>query len=298
MASNVAVEEIAKRVNNWGRWGRNDQLGTLNHITPERIVAARELIKRGITVPLSIPFSSEGVQTGIIARENPKHSMISLGKQWPGSQLQFTDDRVDMHLQAATHWDCLAHVIWGDRIYNDTPATEITSEGAQFAGCPVGHAITGAGVLLDVAAVHDVATLDAGYGITNDDLDHAAARAGGVQAGDIVLVRTGQMRHFLAGDRQKYCLPAPGLTAENATWFHEHDVAAVAIDTFVGDVFPLQTPEPIMARLASVEMGMLYGQNWQLEQLAAAGATRFFISAGGLQIPGAVGIPVSAFAVL
>src|SRR5262245_35549534 len=73
------VREMARRFRNWGRWGKDDELGTLNFITPEKIVAAARTVRRGKVFSLAIPFDSKGPQTGFGGRINPLHFMLQDG---------------------------------------------------------------------------------------------------------------------------------------------------------------------------------------------------------------------------
>ena len=172
------------------------------------------------------------------------------------------------------------------------------------------------GLLLDVARAKEVELLEPGYPITPDDLDAACTLGAlSVEPGDVVLVRTGQMAHLaLAGrpgvggaeparDLLAYTWPTPGLTAATAEWFHTRDVAAVAIDTLVLEVYPSEDPDlplPVHA-LHLVEMGMTQGQNWFLDELAEAcaadGRYEFLLDATPLPFTNALGSPVAPVAV-
>jgi kynurenine formamidase len=147
--------------------------------------------------------------------------------------------------------------------------------------------------------------LEPGYPITPADLDAACALARAQPApGDIVLVRTGQMVHLQPGHRDlvAYTWPSPGLTVETALWFHEHDVAAVATDTFVFEVFPCQYEDEYLPVhvLHLVEMGLTQGQNWVLDPLAedcvADGRYTFLLDATPLPLVGGLGSPVNPVA--
>ena len=113
----AAIYHAAEQLKNWGRWGKDDQIGTLNHIRPEDIVAAAGLIKRGQTFALGIPLDNTGPQSGLFGgRWNPIHTMLATGAdavagrfdQVPGRNLRYSDDALNMPVQAATHWDSLA----------------------------------------------------------------------------------------------------------------------------------------------------------------------------------------------
>ncbi|MCW8375523.1 cyclase family protein [Streptomyces justiciae] len=300
--------DIAKRVNNWGRWGADDEIGTLNLITDEVVRQAAAEVRTGRRVPLALPLQQDGVQTGMIpGRVNPLHAMVQINQEifGPGT-VACSDDAVTMGLQAATHWDALTHVSHSGRLYNGRPADTITPHGgAQFSGIDKARHIISRGVLLDVARARGVARLDGGHAVTPEDLEAAEELAGTrVRAGDIVLVRTGQMQVLLAGDKHAYGYPSPGLSIRTPEWFHARDVAAVANDTLTFEIFPPEVEDlwlPVHA-LDLVEMGMLQGQNWNLEELSTAcgeeGRYTFLLSAMPEPFTGATGTPVAPVAVL
>ncbi|WP_328688335.1 cyclase family protein [Streptomyces caniferus] len=300
--------DIAKRVNNWGRWGADDEIGTLNLITEQVVREAAGCVRTGRRVPLALPLRQDGVQTGVIpGRVNPLHTMTAINQEifGPGT-VATTDDAVTMGLQAATHWDGLAHVSHSGRLYNNRPADSVTAHhGATRLGMEKATPIVSRGVLLDVARAHRTDRLPGGYAVTPEDLDAAEDLAGTkVRAGDIVLLRTGQLRHYLAGDRQAYAFPSPGLSLRTPEWFHARDVAAVANDTLTFEIFPPEIENlwmPVHA-LDLVEMGMLQGQNWNLEELstacAEAGRWAFLLSAMAEPFVGGSGAPVAPVAVL
>ncbi|MGA4841256.1 cyclase family protein [Streptomyces sp. G45] len=299
---------IAKRVNNWGRWGPDDELGTLNLITDAAVAAAAARVRTGRRVPLALPLRADGVQTGLVpGRVNPLHTMTRINHEpfGPGT-VATSDDTVTFGLQAATHWDALAHVSHGGRIYNGRPATTITAHaGARFGGADKVPHVVARGVLLDVARARGADRLPGGYAVTPEDL-LAAEAFGGVTVGpgDVVLVRTGQVRAYLAGDRAAYGHPSPGLSYRTPEWFHARDAAAVANDTLTFEVIPPEIENlwlPVHA-LHLVEMGLPQGQNWNLEELSTAcgeeGRYDFLLSATPEPFVGATGAPVAPVAVL
>ncbi|MFI6371076.1 cyclase family protein [Streptomyces sp. NPDC050546] len=303
-----AFHDIAKRVNNWGRWGADDELGTLNLITDEVVREAAATVRTGRRIPLALPLRQDGVQTGMIpGRVNPLHVMVQINQELfgPGT-VACSDDAVTMGLQAATHWDALPHVSHSGRIYNGRPAGSVTAHGgAGFSGIGTVRHLVSRGVLLDVARARGTDRLDGGYAVTPEDLDAAEELAGTrVRAGDIVLVRTGQVQVCLAGDRHAYAFPSPGLSIRTPEWFHARDVAAVANDTLTFEVFPPEVDGlwlPVHA-LDLVEMGMPQGQNWNLEKLSTAcgevGRSAFLLTATPEPFAGATGSPVAPVAVL
>lgn len=299
--------EIAKRVNNWGRWGADDEIGTLNLITDEVVRGAVACVRTGRRVPLGLPLQQDGVQTGMIpGRVNPLHVMVQINQEifGPGT-VACSDDAVTMGLQAATHWDALTHVSHSGRIYNGRPASTITPHGgAEFSGIDKARHIVSRGVLLDVPRALGRERLAGDHAVTPEDLEAAEELTGTrVRSGDVVLVRTGQVRAYLAGDRHAYAYPSPGLSVRAPEWFHARDVAAVANDTMTFEIFPPEIENlwlPVHA-LDLVEMGMLQGQNWNLEELSTAcgeeGRYSFLLSATPEPFVGATGTPVAPVAV-
>ncbi|TPQ19147.1 cyclase family protein [Streptomyces sporangiiformans] len=300
--------DIAKRVNNWGRWGADDEIGTLNLITDEVVREAAASVRTGRRVPLALPLQQDGVQTGLMpGRVNPLHTMVQINQEifGPGT-VACSDDAVTMGLQAATHWDALTHVSHSGMIYNGRPAAGITAHaGAEFSGIDKPRHIVSRGILLDVARAHGTERLDGGHAVTPEDLEAAEDLAGTrVRSGDIVLVRTGQIQLYLAGDKHAYAHPSPGLSVRTPEWFHARDVAAVANDTLTFEVFPPEIEDlwlPVHA-LDLVEMGMLQGQNWNLEELSTACGEEarhtFLLSAMPEPFVGATGTPVAPVAIL
>ncbi|MFC9225837.1 cyclase family protein [Streptomyces hygroscopicus] len=300
--------EIAARVNNWGRWGAADEIGTLNLITDTVVREAAATVRTGRRVALAVPLRQDGIQTGMIpGRVNPLHTMIAVNFEMfgPGT-VATSDDAVTMGLQAGTHWDGLAHVSHSGRIYNGRPADSITTHHrAAFSGIEKAGPIVSRGVLLDVARARGVERLSEGHTVTPEDLDAAEELAGTkVRPGDIALVRTGQIQRYLAGEKEAYAFPSPGLSLRTPEWFHARDVAAVANDTLTFEVFPPEIEDlwmPVHA-LDLVEMGMLQGQNWNLEELSEAcaeeGRYAFLLSAPPEPFVGGAGAPVTPVAIL
>lgn len=271
------VEELRARVRNWGRFGADDEIGTLNLITDEVVRAGVAEVRSGRRFSLAMPLDAGGPQVGFIpGRENPVHSMTAVNEGWPPGSDVFcsSDDRVTTSLQAATHWDALSHVSSGGLMYNGIPASEVTEHGAARLGIDRVGAICGRAVLLDIARARGVDAMVATHASTSDDLDAACEMANvEVRPGDVVLLRTGKMTQFLAGDRMAYAGPEPGCpgpSLQSVEWFRSHDVAAVATDNIHFEVFPSERDDAVLPIhiLHLVDMGMTQGQNFVLEALA------------------------------
>lgn len=299
--------DLAREVNNWGRWGSEDELGTLNLITPDVVRRAASCVRIGKTFALGLPLSSDGPQTGAVpGRINPIHRMTQVNTSFgeDPDAIAFSDDVVEMGLQAATHWDALSHVSYRGVLYNGFPAGSITGDGASRCSSDRIGSIVGRGILLDIPRAKGVERLEGGYAIGSSDLDDAA-RMGRIEVepGDVVLIRTGQMQLLAAGDKEGFGYPSPGPGMDAARWFRRHDVAAVATDTLAFEVFPCERDDLFFPvhMLDLVEMGLVQGQNFFLEDLAADcagdGVYEFFLEATPEPFARAVGAPVQPVAV-
>jgi kynurenine formamidase len=301
--------EIADRVRNWGRWGPDDEIGTLNLIDEAAALRGVRSVRSGKSFALGLPLSAaEGIQAGFIkGRVNPDRTMIQVNEPLSADPdwVCASEDVVTLALQAATHWDALAHCSYDGHIYNGYPASSIDAEGAGRCGIHLLGTVVCRGVLLDVARALSLDVLSPGYAIAPDDLTAAAELAGvDVVPGDIVLVRTGQMVHLAPAHRDlvAYTWPTPGLTIETAEWFHDRDVAAVATDTLPFEVFPCQYDDLYLPvhLLHLVEMGMTQGQNWVLDELAADcaedGQYTFLLDATPLPFTKGLGSPLNPVA--
>jgi kynurenine formamidase len=305
-----AFKAVGARLSNWGRWGADDQLGTLNLLTPERRRAARDCIRTGEIVDLGMPFDAAGPQrTGMNGRFNPIHRMtIMPGDHVSASGMVVSDDMVVLPTQCATQWDSLAHIGYDGSFYNGRPYSIVTATDGASANSidRVASRLAGRGVLLDIAGLKGVPSLGPSEEITADDLDAACERQGvAVGAGDIVLVRTGWYRYYLdEGLGVPYVgTEIPGLGVSCCPWLRDRDVAALAADNQAVEVKPSPHPDwglPVHMILIR-DMGMTLGEMFDLEGLARAcaadGVWDFFFSGTGLKLTGAVGSPVSPIAI-
>ncbi len=301
------LEALAARVSNWGRWGSDDQRGTLNLVDAAAIRRGAAAVRSGRAFSLAIPFDEDGPQwdnVNMPHRTNPALHTHTVNAAFTGDRRDFTasDDSFTMGSQAATHWDALAHVGYAGKLYNDTPDSVITGDsGARQLGIEHFGPVATRGILLDVARAHGVEFFDDNYAITGDDLDRAARTR--VEPGDAVLVRTGQMHFLRAGDKRRYSNPSPGLSTQSIEWLRDHDVAAVATDTMTFEVYPCEDPKVFMPvhMIQLRDMGLVQGQNWQLDDLAADCARDdqydFLLVATPLPLTRAVGAPVAPTAI-
>jgi kynurenine formamidase len=301
------VRVLGARLSNWGRWGPDDERGTTNLITPERLVAAGALIRKGRVFDLGIPFDENGPQPGG-GRINPVRLMSETGdlQMFPGA-FKYADDYVFMPLQGASQWDSLAHVYYDDQLYNGWPARDVSVKGAAHNAIDKqAKGITGRGVLLDIAALKGVEWLQVGEVITPSDFEAAIERQGGVEvgAGDILLFRTGWRKKFLTEhDPASFMAGEPGLGQACCAWLRERDVSAVCSDNWAIEVLPGETPDCVfnVHMVLIRDMGMSLAEILDFEDLAADcaddGVWDFFFCAPPLKFTRGVGSPINPLAI-
>ena len=198
--------EVAARVRNWGRWGPDDEIGTLNLVDDAARRRGAASVVSGRAFGLGLPLSeAEGIQLGFVeGRINPRHTMVKANDpETPDADwVCFSEDVFSMATQSATHWDALAHASYGGVLYNGFPADAVSQSGAARCGIDKLGIVVSRGVLLDVARALGRDVLEPGHPISPADLDAASAQARvDPEPGDIVLVRTGQMVHLAGGTR-------------------------------------------------------------------------------------------------
>ena len=309
------VIQLAERYRNWGRWGPEDELGTLNFVTPEAVREAAGLVQSGRVFSLAIDFNHLGPQRPgpTNRRFNPVHTMLRTGADLLAASggeppiMGGSDDMVTMPMQCATQWDSLAHIFYRGQMYNGRSAALVTAQGAAKNSIDrVRDRMVGRAVLLDVPRSKGVPWLEPGTAIYPEDLD-ACLRQQGVEVrrGDFLLVRTGHLALCRSrGDWGDYAGgDAPGLSLLTIPWLYEREVAAVCADTWGVEVRPNEVPDVRQPWHTVVipNMGLLVGEIFHLDELAedcaADGVYEFFFSAPPLPVTGAVGSPVNPLAV-
>jgi kynurenine formamidase len=307
------IRSAAERLKNWGRWGPTDEIGTLNNITPQDIVAAGQLIRRGKAFSLGLNFDSQGPQNGLWGgRFNPIHTMLTSGVDAVAGRqesigIRYADDMVTMPLQCGTQWDALGHIFFGEKMWNGYDARLVDSRGAHKNGIEkTKDKMVGRGVLLDVARFKDVEFLEDGYGIATGELE-SCAKAQGVEVrrGDFVIIRTGQMERCLkSGVWGGYAGgDAPGLRFETADWIRRTDIAAICSDTWGCEVRPNESSEAsqpwhwVVIPMIGVTMGEIFYLKDLAEDCAQDRVYEFFFCAPPLPITRAVGSPINPMAI-
>jgi kynurenine formamidase len=301
-------EAIYESVKNWGRWGPDDQLGTLNYITPQKVREAAALVRSGRRVSMQIPINK------VAGPDNPNPAIhfVSQGHDIDigSGGLRFGLDFLGMacHGDCHTHVDALCHISYNGLTYNGHSAEEVlTSKGATSLDiASYGDGVVGRGVLLDIPRFRGVKWLEPGEAVTREELE-ACEKAQGVELaeGDILVFRTGHHARRLAlgaWDNGPEGEGKAGLHIDTIPWMHERRLAAFlpdgdgeAIPSVVeGMTYPIHP-------LQIVAMGMLASDSLQFEDLARAcqeeGRFEFMVVGLPLRLPGGTGSPWNPIAI-
>jgi len=312
------VEQYIESYSNWGRWGEDDSIGTLNFVGSEEVLAAVATVRHGRTVNCTLPLDLKGPQRPQLLRDNPRTIKVATGTDHvSGAQDQLpaglgpangfgrSDDITILPNQAGTAWDGLAHIFWRGKMWNGKSAALVSSSGAAANG--VEHyagKMVFRGVLLDLPKALGVDSLGEAQAITVEDLEKAEEMAGvEVRRGDCILLRSGFMK-ARRGDWGDYVQgPAPGLSIYTIPWLYEREVAAIAADTWGLEVQPneIQVFNPIHI-VGLVHMGLALGEIFDFDALATVcdelGQYEFLFVSPVLPITGASGSATGAIAIL
>jgi kynurenine formamidase len=300
--------ELGKELSNWGRWGDDDEIGTLNFVTPEKVVAAAGLARTGKIFDLGIPYDKNGPFLPGGFRINPVHVMTFMPSDTASSAdgMISADDMVIMGLQAATQWDSLAHVGYGGLFYNNVPQAAVNNftGASRNSFAKSASRLVSRGVLLDIPRLKGVDRLEASYEVTGADLLAAEERQG-VRAGsgDFLLLRTGWHQWFAEGNREKYMSDCPGPGLGMCRYLRDREVAALAVDQWSGEAWPSTVPGASIPfhQVAIRDIGLMLGEMFDFEELAADceqdRVYEFLFCGTGIKVTGGCGSPLTPLAI-
>ncbi len=298
------------KLSNWGRWGQDDQLGAPNLITPAKTKRALETVQEGVRISMARTINFEA---SLDSPNPPVHFMVESGEGWASGDkvssraFPAATDYFGMifHGYTITHVDSLAHFFWDGKTYNGNPAHMVsTSMGATFGS--VEEAKTGMitrGVLVDVPMIRGIDWIERGEGAMPEDILAAEERCGfKVEEGDVLLIRTGQLRRRNVEGPVDRSAGSTACQAACLPLFHQRNIAMMGSDTG-NDVSPPQyarVPSPIH-QVGITAMGLWILDNANLEDVAEACKERnrweFMISINPLRLHNTTGSPVNPIAV-
>ncbi|MGM7775798.1 cyclase family protein [Arthrobacter sp. KNU-44] len=302
--SDEELPAVFEAVSNWGRWGADDERGTVNLITQEVTARAAAEIREGAVVGFgSIDLS------GSLASAEPqtRHVMLKDGEDVGAGYASATDFvGIDYHGVHTSHFDALCHVFYDGRMYNDRPAGLVRSTGAEANTIEAFRdGIATRGVLLDIPSLRGTAFVEPLSPIVPEELDAALAAQGtDIREGDALFIYVGRSAHraAVAGEFVDGALQVAGLDASCLPWLHAKGIAVLGSDG-ANDALPRRGgAERVPVHVgAIVYMGMPLLDNAALDALADACRERsrwnFFTAITPLAISGGTGSPVNPLAI-
>jgi len=307
MISVKEFDRLFESLKNWNRWGSDDEMGTLNYITPAVSAAAAALVKSGRSVSMSLPIDK------VAGPDNAHpaiHYMASTHDIDNGSVNQgIATDFLGMqfHGDCHTHLDALCHISYKGLLYNSIPASKVDATGANCLDVTaMAHGVVGRGVLIDVPRFRGVKWLEPGEEVTAEEIE-AIEKAEGVRLGegDIMLFRTGQCRRrfelgpWNVGNEGE---GRAGLDPYSMKLLHERKIAAF-LPEGDGETAPSRVEgqnSPIHV-LQITAMGMLCADSLQLDELAAVceeeGRFECLVVIAPLRLPRGTGCPFNPIAI-
>jgi kynurenine formamidase len=306
-------ESYFEKYSNWGRWGDDDVLGTLNLITDDKRKRACGLVTTGrqVSCARTIEFG-RNLPAEAGGGNAPLHFFSQVAQNAPEAGGYGSHDWIGLPIHGSyiTHVDSHAHVVWNRSMYNGQPVSAVTAEFGARKGAiePFSRGIVTRGILLDIAGLHTVDWLPNGYPIGARDLAAAADKQGVTpEPGDLVMVRTGygayrQSDEAKAKRSQSATHTVPGLGVRSLQWFRENDTAVIACDVPT-EAFP--APYKWLApfhAVAMAAMGNWIIDNADFEDLTRAcrdlGRWEFLVTIGALRLKNTTGSPINPIVVL
>jgi kynurenine formamidase len=290
-------ERMMKDLSNWGRWGQDDQLGTINLITPELRKRAADLVLEGTAISLSFNPSTKP------AVDNTAPLELTINRVANGTVVLDTW-KVSHHGYTFSHLDALCHWSYNGRIYNGVESSTVTEDGCQKEGIEVMKAgILSRGVIVDIPRMKNVPYLAAGTAITRADVEAWERYAGvTIQRGDVVLFRTGRWKQRAETGPFSVQGQSAGIHVSVVPLLKERDVALagsdVGLDVTPSGVEGVGNPVHMLVLIA---MGTPIIDNADLEAVAETAARlrrpTFMFTGAPIPVTGGSGSLLNATAV-
>lgn len=320
MADTPSMAELlgADAPSNWGKWGSDDQVGSLNLLDSAQVLRGVASVRDGQIHALQCPMGHPHGDPVFPGREGITREMIwdkdafapgGVGPQFPGG-LRASDDKATIFLQGSSQYDALGHAWYDDTLWNGRSADTTNGGGMSWASIlPIAErGIVGHGVLIDMARHRGKQWLDKGETFTHADLEEAAAAQGvSIQDRDIVCIRTGFLKYFYSVSQEEFYdgFVEPGLTysRELVEWFQRKEIPNLVTDTIANEV----TKDPVsgvtlplhaaLLRNLGVSLAEIIWLDDLAEACAADGRWDFLYVAAPLKIHEATGSPVNPVAI-
>ena len=312
-----SVKELLKdSPKNWGKWGPDDEVGSLNYLTPEVVIAAAGSIKSGKTFTLQVKMANPAGdpvwpgRTGAVRINvmDEGHFIAGKGVESAGGA-HYADDYMTCFLQGSTQYDALGHVWYDGEIWNGYDAKTTIGGMGKASVCAIAEkGVVGRGILLDIARWRGKDVLDVGETFTHEDLQACAAAQGTeIQRRDILVIRTGWIGKFYRVSREEFYgnFVEPGLTHsdELVAWFQQMEIPNIVTDTIANEV----TVDPVSGVVLPLHNALMRNLGITLTEIAwlddladdcaADGQYTFLYAAAPLKVVNGTGSPMNPIAI-
>jgi kynurenine formamidase len=303
---------------NWGKWGPDDEVGSLNYLTAEEVLRGVASVRSGEVFTLQVQIGSLAAEadpvwpnrTSAVRTAVMDEGYFQRGEATaPPDGHHYADDKIDMFLQGSTQYDALGHLWYDGRIWNGYDASTTIGSLQKASVLPIAErGVVGRGVLIDMARYRGKECLDPAESFTHLDLLDAARSQGvEIEKRDIVLVRTGWMGRFYRLPLSEFYTDfnEPGLvySRELVEWFQSMEIPNLVSDTIANErSFDPETGIQMALHCALMRnLGIAFTEICWLDDLAAAcardGRWSFLYTAAPLKVVGASGAPVNPIAI-
>jgi kynurenine formamidase len=290
------IDKMMKELSNWGRWGKDDEKGTVNLITSAKRKSAAALVTEGFSVSMARNTDSEK------AVDNTSPFVEKMSPPVDG-QFNMDEYTVFFHGFAHTHFDSLSHLFYEGKMYNGFPETTVKPNGTgKLAVTAFSEGFLTRGVLVDIPWLKGLPYLDTSAVITPADLDAWEKKTSvRIQSGDAVFIRTGRWGYRAAKGPWDIGSHSAGLSALCARWLKQRDIAILGSDA-AHDALPSGIPGVTFPvhQLLIVAMGTPLFDQCDLEQISKEAAKRnrwtFLFTAAPIRVTGGTGAPINPIA--
>lgn len=301
---------------NWGKWGPDDEVGSLNYLDAAQVLRGIGAVRTGEVHTLQVTIADPEVpdpvwpdRTPAVRTQVMDESFFTSGKQEePSDGHHWADDKIEMFLQGSTQYDALAHYWYGDKVWNGYPAESTVGGLRKASVLPIAErGVVGRGVLIDVARHRGKDVLDRGEAITLEDLLAAAdAQGTKIEKRDILLVRTGWIGSYYRQTPEQFYAEwnEPGLaySPELVRWFQDEEIPNLVTDTVANELSFYEGGLQLPLHCALMRnLGVAMTELCLLDSLAEACARdnhwEFLYAAAPLKVAGGSGSPVNPIVV-
>jgi len=309
------TEVLAGAPTNWGKWGDDDEIGSLNYLTAEEVLRGVQHVRKGEVFTLQRLIGDPKGDPVWPGRSPAERTMLLDESTWdsadapqfPGG-LHYADDKINAFLQGSTQYDALGHVWYDGKIWNGYDARSTVGGMSKASVEPIAQrGVVGRGILLDMARFRGKTNLDKGETFTHEDLlECAKAQGVEIQKHDILIIRTNFLQLFFdQGEAFYEGFNEPGLTysRELVQWFQDMEIPNLVTDTIANEV----TTDPVSGVALPLHcalmrnLGVTLTEICDLEKLAAScaedGQYTFLYAAAPLKVHEATGSPVNPLAI-